>query len=90
MIKRLNIRVAGKVQGVFFRHYTSIKAKELGLAGVVKNESDGTVLIEVEGDEKKMEAFVAWCHSGSPLSKVTSVAVSEIKPEGGTSFSILR
>ena len=37
-MKRLRIRVCGIVQGVFFRVSTQRKARELGLAGCVRNE----------------------------------------------------
>jgi len=72
-MKKVRIRVEGKVQGVFFRHYTRKKAEELGLAGWVKNEEDGSVLIVAAGENTNIEEMIAWAHQGSPLAKVTSV-----------------
>ncbi|MFX1410399.1 MAG: acylphosphatase, partial [Promethearchaeota archaeon] len=48
-MKRIKIKVYGLVQGVFFRYTTRKVARNLGLAGYVKNMPDGSVLIEAEG-----------------------------------------
>jgi len=69
-----NITVKGKVQGVWFRKYTSDKANEMQLKGFVQNEPNGDVYIEVEDtDEAKLQEFIAWLYTGSPLSKVDKV-----------------
>lgn len=49
---RRRYRVVGEVQGVGFRWWTMRQARELGLAGAVRNEPDGSVLLEVEGDAR--------------------------------------
>ena len=67
------IIVKGRVQGVWFRKYTFQKAQALGLKGYVKNDLDGSVYIEAEGDFKQLDEFVGWLYRGSPLSKVTTV-----------------
>jgi acylphosphatase len=77
-MKHYNIWVRGKVQGVFFRKYTRQKAMTLGLTGFVRNEADGSVYIEAEGDDEKLEMFRDWCRTGSPSSRVSSV---EVRPE---------
>ena len=53
-----------------FRYYTKAKADELGLAGIVRNEKDGTVYIEAEGEEEKIEEFIVYCRKGSRWAKV--------------------
>ena len=58
------IIVSGIVQGVFFRKFTKEKAEELTLAGFVKNEPDGTVYLEIEGDEKDVNEMITWCRTG--------------------------
>jgi acylphosphatase len=74
MIQNYNITVKGKVQGVWFRKYTQEKAIALGLLGIVKNQSNGTVYIEVQGDEKMITLLIDWLKTkGSPLSNVTKV-----------------
>lgn len=39
----------GKVQGVGFRYTAKRLAQSLGLTGWVRNESDGTVVMEIQG-----------------------------------------
>lgn len=41
----------GRVQGVGFRYTARFAAESLGLTGWVKNEWDGSVLMEVQGGE---------------------------------------
>ena len=67
------IKVRGRVQGVWFRKYTLEKARHIGLTGYVKNEMDDSVYIEAEGKLGQLNEFVDWLYRGSPLSKVTSV-----------------
>ncbi|MCS5639818.1 MAG: acylphosphatase, partial [Candidatus Marinimicrobia bacterium] len=42
---RIDVIIAGRVQGVWFRKYTQNKARELGLTGWVCNEANGTVAL---------------------------------------------
>ena len=55
--KRLHLRFVGQVQGVGFRWTASIVAKNLGLTGWVRNESDGSVTAEIQGPEAHVGAF---------------------------------
>ncbi|WP_431293764.1 acylphosphatase [Pedobacter sp. P26] len=50
-MKHLNIKVTGKVQGVGFRETTKIIANQMMVNGFVRNEKDGSVYIEAEGEE---------------------------------------
>lgn len=82
------IKVTGRVQGVFFRASTKEKADQIGIEGWVRNERDGSVLIEAEGEEEQMKQFVEWCRRGSSASQVDDVSVEEIERSGFTSFVI--
>jgi len=75
----LKIKVSGRVQGVFFRDSARRQAEKLGLTGFARNEADGTVYIEAEGDEKNLEKFLEWCRKGPSLA---SVAKIELEPGG--------
>ncbi len=88
MTKSYAITVSGKVQGVFFRKFTKEKAVESGLNGFVRNQNDGSVYIEVTGDETVLEDFIQWCHTGSPQSVVKEVTVKEISTMHQQSFRI--
>ena len=48
---RKQIRFRGKVQGVGFRYHAKNAASSLGLTGWVRNESDGSVYMEVQGED---------------------------------------
>lgn len=48
---RKRITFYGRVQGVGFRYTAKHLARSLGLTGWVKNEWDGTVIMEVQGRE---------------------------------------
>ena len=75
----LEIRVSGLVQGVSYRYYTKQKADELGVCGIVRNERDGSVYIEVLGGEKAIDSFISWCHQGSPWAEVKNVDVRRVE-----------
>lgn len=89
-MKTLKIYITGKVQGVWYRASTRNKAKELGLSGMVRNESDGSVYAEVEGPANLVDQLVAWCHEGPPHARVESVRVEEMDRQGRSGFSIER
>ena len=82
------IRIEGKVQAVWFRVSTKEEADRLGLAGFVRNEPDGSVYVEVEGERGNLDAFVKWCHLGSEQSEVIKVSVHEGEIVGFRSFNI--
>ncbi|MBX2841506.1 MAG: acylphosphatase [Flammeovirgaceae bacterium] len=88
MIIHYQIKVEGKVQGVFYRVSTQKKAKELGLNGIVKNQEDGSVEIEAEGKEDVLQEFIEWCKKGPLLAKVTSVLVERKDFQNYTGFEI--
>lgn len=81
-MKRVSIFVSGIVQGVFFRHYTNEKARQLGLKGWVRNLADKRVEILVEGEQSSVNVLVEWCNTGSPSAKVEEVIVEEHPYQG--------
>lgn len=78
MKKHLNIYIFGKVQGIFFRATASEEAEKLGIKILAENKPDGSVYIEAEGEEEKLDEFIKWCHTGPSLAKVEKVEVDEI------------
>ena len=48
-VRRIRVRFVGEVQGVGFRWTARKVADELGLTGWVRNESDGSVEMELQG-----------------------------------------
>jgi|NOAtaT_7_FD_contig_31_3451639_length_493_multi_2_in_0_out_0_1 acylphosphatase len=88
MIKRIQIRINGRVQGVYFRKGAQQKARELMLKGFVRNEADGSVYIEAEGAEDKLNEMAEWCHNGPPIAMVAQVMVNEVPIRAENDFEI--
>lgn len=84
------LKCSGKVQGVFFRASTKSMADHLDVKGWVKNESDGSVSIHVEGEVQRVDEFVEWCHKGPDSAVVSHVDVRDEGVEGFSSFDIKR
>jgi len=83
------IRVRGRVQGVFFRTSTKEEADKLGIKGGVKNEKDGSVTIEAEGDPAMMTEFIEWCKRGPKMARVDDLKEASIEPTGVTDFVVM-
>lgn len=76
----LKIDIFGRVQGVGFRQFVKKKAGELGVAGIVRNRIDGSVLIIAQSERKKLEEFLSVVQKGPLLSKVSSFSYTWRKP----------
>lgn len=72
-MKHLTLKIFGDVQGVNFRYYAKLKADEFRLSGFVRNEPDGAVYIEAEGEEEKLKVFLNWCREGPRRARVDRV-----------------
>lgn len=88
MIKHLDIKISGLVQGVFFRASAKEQAESLSLVGFAKNDEDRSVYIEVEGSEKELEKFIGWCKKGPSLAQVEKVEVTPREIKNFTKFEI--
>lgn len=88
MIKHLNIRVSGTVQGVFFRAIAKELAANLGLFGFAENREDGSVYIEVEGEESRLDQFLSWCKKGPPSAVVERIEINQEQLKNFSEFSI--
>jgi acylphosphatase len=49
----------GRVQGVGFRYTTRSVARQYAVAGFVRNQSDGSVEMHVQGDATEIDNFIA-------------------------------
>lgn len=59
MKKRIRVFYTGRVQGVGFRFTAIDIARGLGVAGWVKNLSDGRVELVAEADEGRLKDFLS-------------------------------
>ena len=64
MEKRYRFCFYGLVQGVGFRYTAMHAANMYRLTGYVRNEYDGSVTFEVQGNEEAIERFLAAVRSG--------------------------
>ncbi|MDP6777385.1 MAG: acylphosphatase [Candidatus Latescibacteria bacterium] len=69
-VRRLHIRVGGRVQGVGFRYFTQREATRLGLVGYVRNMPDGDVEMEAEGPAEQVAALAEAVRRGPAGSHV--------------------
>lgn len=77
MFKHINIKIYGRVQGIFFRYSAKLQADSLKVTGFAINEDDGSLFIEAEGEEENLNKFLDWCKKGPSLAKVEKIEVTE-------------
>lgn len=85
-----NIRVNGRVQGVYYRASTVDMAKSIGLKGFVFNEPSGSVYMEIEGEDFQVNQMIEWARKGPPMARVESLDVTDGNIVGFTKFEIRR
>lgn len=61
---RKEIRFTGAVQGVGFRYRAKYAANGCGVTGWVKNEWDGSVLMEAQGTQKQINEMLRMINAG--------------------------
>lgn len=81
-IIRLGLIVTGRVQGVFYRQSALQEAQRLNLCGWVMNLPDGSVELEVEGEEESVRELAAWARNGPPNARVEGVRERKLLPTG--------
>lgn len=70
--------VIGRVQGVFYRAATQRKARELALAGWVRNLDDGSVELCAWGEAEALAELRAWLWIGPPAAQVSAVVCKAV------------
>ena len=58
-MKRAHVLYSGNVQGVGFRFGAIDLAQKYGITGWVRNTADGKVEVVAEGNEPKLQSFLA-------------------------------
>ena len=81
---RLTIR--GQVQGVGYRYWAMKTGLRLGIAGWVRNRSDGSVEALIVGDDAAIGAMIDACRRGPATAEVDEVDIEpvdlDVLPEG--------
>jgi acylphosphatase len=75
--------VHGRVQGVGFRWFVEREAHVLGIAGWVRNNSDGAVEVFAQGTTDQLSGLRQRLQQGPRAARVDSVEESEVPPSRG-------
>ena len=74
-----HLSIHGRVQGVFYRDWAVETARELGLAGWVRNRRDGTVEAVVQGEEASVERFITLAKDGPRAAWVDRIEAGAVE-----------
>lgn len=86
---RAHLLISGRVQGVYYRGFTTEIADSLGLKGWVRNLPDRRVEAVFEGERDLIETAIRKCYEGPPASRVADIDVIwEDHIEGFSDFGI--
>ena len=77
-VKRYKAILTGRVQGVGLRFFTMKNASKLGLTGWIKNMADGTVHLEVQGEDSVITEFVNIIKKGNFIINVETFDAEEM------------
>jgi hydrogenase maturation protein HypF len=87
-VPRLRLEVSGVVQGVGFRPFVYRTARELGLAGWVRNHASG-VTVEVQGEDGALGEFVRRLREDPPpAARIVTLNSLPVPEEDGGEFVI--
>lgn len=75
MFSEIHCVVKGKVQGVGYRNFIERYTDEKGLFGWIKNNTDGSVEILIQGTPDELKECIEILNQGSILSRVESLSV---------------
>lgn len=74
------LRVRGRVQGVGYRYGCVRQAHTLGLTGWVRNRSDGSVELLLQGTPEAVDTMLAWLPHGVSGARVDAVEQGPAPP----------
>ena len=86
----MQVRVTGRVQGVWFRGWTQEEAARRGLRGWVRNAADGSVEALIAGPEAAVDAMLAALHEGPAAALVERVTAEPAEAEAPEGFEVRR
>lgn len=69
----MHVLISGRVQGVGFRWFVRVVARQLDLSGWVRNCADGTVEIAAAGLQEKLDEFRKQVKRGPSAAEVSEV-----------------
>lgn len=78
----------GRVQGVGFRYRAYYAAREFDIAGWVKNEYDGSVVMEVQGTRENIDSMLQSIENGRFVS-IDNFLCQSVPTSEGSTFEII-
>lgn len=88
MTVTVRVVVSGRVQGVWYRAWTEQTARDLGLAGWVRNRRDGTVEAVLSGEAAAVEDMITRLWDGPELAVVKAIDRFEHGEPVGPGFEV--
>ncbi|MBR4152820.1 MAG: acylphosphatase [Selenomonadaceae bacterium] len=83
-------RAEGRVQGVGFRFFVQSNAKAMGITGWVKNMSDGSVTMELQGEPEIVDRLIAKIQKGNDWIRVTNFELEDMAVVAGENKFAIR
>jgi acylphosphatase len=83
-----HVRLIGLVQGVFFRAWAQGEARELGVSGWIRNCPDGSVEVQLTGEEGAVVRMVERLRRGPSNARIDEVMIDDAEPEGEGRFEV--
>lgn len=87
-MRSVRVTISGRVQGVFFRASCAELARDLGLAGSVRNLRDGRLSATFQGPGEAVDRMLAWCREGPPMARVDELEVEDVPASDATGFRV--
>jgi acylphosphatase len=69
----MHLLISGRVQGVGFRWFVRVAARQLDLGGWVRNREDGAVELAASGPQEKLDELRRQVSRGPSAAEVTDV-----------------
>jgi acylphosphatase len=88
MKKAVLLTIQGHVQGVGFRYFVKQKADVMGIQGFVKNQLNGNVYVEAEGEEDHLQLFITICQQGPYHARVEKIDIQYCPLQEFTEFQL--
>jgi len=85
----VQVRIRGRVQGVWYRGWTMDEASSRGLRGWVRNRHDGSVEALFCGSVAAVNDMIAACWKGPRAARVEAVEQVAADPFTGAGFTTL-
>jgi acylphosphatase len=85
---RRRVIVHGRVQGVFFRDTARRLARQLGVAGWIRNRPDGAVEAVFEGTADAVDRMTDWVRQGPRGARVDELEIVDEPPAGDMDFRV--